>query len=202
MKSVPLNDLLLAYNTGDKLAQDELMKRCLSFVKSKVFSNDIKCRDQKEELVMQVIVKVLNKINTFKPNQNMPDVGFWAWVATICYNTYMDFFRNQKKTNLFISLDETYEDGSLKNEVAGDDAWLKYISKKEKFIQLVRVARQLPDKYFTIIKLKYWFDMSNEEIANYLHESENNIRVMHHRALKKLYGQLMIDKSEIKKWAA
>jgi RNA polymerase sigma factor (sigma-70 family) len=202
MKSVPLNDLLLAYNTGDKLAQDELMKRCLSFVKSKIFSNDIKCRDQKEELVMQVIVKVLNKINTFQPNQNMSDVGFWAWVSTICYNTYMDFFRNQKKTNLFISLDETYEDGSLKNEVAGDDAWLKYISKKEKFILLVRVAKQLPDKYFTIIKLKYWFDMSNEEIANYLHESENNIRVMHHRALKKLYGQLMIDKTEIKKRAA
>jgi RNA polymerase sigma factor (sigma-70 family) len=202
MKSVPLNDLLLAYNTGDKLAQDELMKRCLSFVKSKIFSNDIKCRDQKEELVMQVIVKVLNKINTFQPNQNMSDVGFWAWVSTICYNTYMDFFRNQKKTNLFISLDETYEDGSLKNEVAGDDAWLKYISKKEKFILLVRVAKQLPDKYFTIIKLKYWFNMSNEEIANYLHESENNIRVMHHRALKKLYGQLMIDKTEIKKRAA
>ena len=102
MKSVPLNNLLLAYIGNNKLAQEELMKRCLSFVKSKVFSNDIKCHDQKEELVMLVIVKVLTKIYTFKPNEQAPDSGFWAWVATICYNTYMDFCRNKKKTNLFI----------------------------------------------------------------------------------------------------
>jgi RNA polymerase sigma factor (sigma-70 family) len=202
MKNLTLNELLLAYNSGNKLAQEELMKRCLSFVKSKIFSNDIKCGDQKEELVMQVIIKILNKLNTFNPNDKLPDIGFWPWVATICYNTYMDFFRNQKKSNLFISLDQTYHNGSLKNEVAGDDAWLKYISKKEKFIHLVRVAKQLPEKYFTIIKLKYWFDMSNEEIANYLNETEGNIRVMHHRALKKLYSQLIINKPAIKKWVA
>jgi len=202
MKSVPLNDLLLTYANGDKFAQEELMRRCLTFVKSKVYANDIKCRDQKEELVMQVIVKILNKIDSFKPNENLVDSGFWAWVATICYNTYMDFCRNQKKTNLFISVDETYDDGSLKNELPGDDAWLKYISKKDKFIKLVRIAKQLPDKYFTIIKLKYWFDMNYEEISNYLHETENNVRVMHHRALKKLHASLILKSKPINRLAA
>ena len=202
MKSVPLNNLLTAYNEGNKLAQEELMRRSLSFVKSKVYSNDIKCRDQKEELVMQVIIKILNKIDTFKPNTKLPESGFWGWVATICYNTYMDFCRNQKKTNLFISVDETYEDGSLKNEIAGEDAWLKYISKKDKFIKLVRTAKQLPEKYFTIIKLKYWFDMNYEEIAEYINETENNVRVMHHRALKKLHAHLVLKENIQNRWAA
>lgn len=203
MKSVPFNELFLNYFNGNKLAQEELMKRCLSFVKKKVFSNDIKCRDQKEELVMLIIVKIINKIDTFRPNENAPDVGFWAWVATICYNTYMDFCRNQKKTSLFISVDDTYEDGSVKYEITGDDAWLNYISKKDRFIKLVRVAKQLPEKYFTIIKLKYWFDMSNEEIANHLKETENNIRVMHHRALKKLHAMLIVkNNDDERRWAA
>jgi RNA polymerase sigma-70 factor (ECF subfamily) len=202
MKSVPLKYLLLTYSNGNKFAQEELMRRCLIFVKSKVYANNIKCRDQKEELVMQVIVKILIKINTFKPNKNLPESGFWAWIATICYNSYMDFCRHQKKINLFISVDETYEDGTLKNQIAGEETWLRYISKKDKFIKLVRTAKQLPEKYFTIIKLKYWFDMNYEEIAEYLHETENNIRVMHHRALKKLHSSL-ISKSKIEdNWAA
>jgi DNA-directed RNA polymerase specialized sigma24 family protein len=104
---------------------------------------------------------------------------------------------------LFISVDDTYDDGSVKYEITGDDAWLNYISKKDRFIKLVRVAKQLPEKYFTIIKLKYWFDMSNEEIAIYLKETENNIRVMHHRALKKLHAMLVVKNNDNeRRWAA
>ena len=180
-------DLYLAYFEGNKKAQEELMKKCLAFVKRKIYANDIKCRDQKDELVMQVIIKILNKMHTFKPNQNAEDLGLWAWVATICYTTYMDFCRKQKKVNLFISINENYGDGNLKSELVADEHWLKNTLNKETLLKLDKNAKLLPEKQFTIIKLKYWFGMSYTEIAAHLNESENNVRVLQHRALKKLY---------------
>ena len=180
-------DLYFAYYEGNKKAKEELMKRCLAFVKRKIYANDIKCRDQKDELVMQVIIKILNKMDTFKPNHNADDLGLWPWLATICYTTYMDFCRKQKKVNLFISINETNSDGSLKSELVADEHWLKTTSNKETLTKLDKHAKLLPEKQFTIIKLKYWFNMSYTEIAAHLNESENNVRVLQHRALKKLH---------------
>ena len=186
MNSLTVRDLLLAYNDGSRQAYEELMKRSLVFVRRKMHTNRIKCYNQKEELVMLVVLKILNKMHTFIPNENASEMGFWSWVSTICFNTYMDFFRDQKKSSGIMSIDETYDNGKLKHEPSNEESWLKNILKKDNLADLARLANQLPEKQYLIIKLKYWFDMTNAEIASYVGETENNVRVLHHRALNKL----------------
>jgi RNA polymerase sigma factor (sigma-70 family) len=201
MKSVPTPILLSQFQNDINCAKEELMRRCLHFVKSKLHSVNIKCKDQKEELVMQVMMKIITKINTFVPNEAAYEHGFWAWVSTISYNNYMEFIRNKKKAYLFYSVDDTYENGNAKFEIEDNNNWLQYVTKKDKFVILVRAAKQLPDKYYTIIKLKYWFNMNTEEVAKYLNEEEVNVRVMHHRAIKKLQMILGPKVNELRKVA-
>jgi RNA polymerase sigma factor (sigma-70 family) len=182
-----MSELLMSYNEGNKRAYDEIMKRCLDFVKRKIYANNIDCTYQKDELVMQVIVKVLTKMDTFIPDNQKTDMGFWAWVSTICYNNYMDYCRKLKRNNIFLCVDDRYENGDLKNEISVDDNWLKHTSNKDHLNKMIELAKQLPEKQYKIIKLTYWFDMNNTEIAKRLNETENNVRVLHHRALKRLY---------------
>jgi RNA polymerase sigma factor (sigma-70 family) len=52
---------------------------------------------------------------------------------------------------------------------------------------MIEVAKQLPNTQYKIIKLIYWFDMSTSEIAKHLSLTETNVRVLHHRAIKRLY---------------
>ena len=88
MTNTTMSELLVAYNKGNKRAHEEIMKRCLNFVQRRIFANNIDCPYQKDELVMQVIVKILTKLNTFIPDEVKPDKGFWGWVSAICYNNY------------------------------------------------------------------------------------------------------------------
>jgi DNA-directed RNA polymerase specialized sigma24 family protein len=44
--------------------------------------------------------------------------------------------------------------------------------------------------------------MNYEEIAEYINETENNVRVMHHRALKKLHAHLVLKVNIQNRWAA
>lgn len=190
MRNIPMSELLVSYYEGKTRAYDEIMKRCLDFVNRKIYANGIDCPYQKDELVMQVIEKVITKMETFIPDDQKPDMGFWAWVATICYNNYMDYCRKLKNTNLFLSVDDRYESGELKNEISIDDNWLKHTSNRDHLNKMIEVAKQLPTQQYKIIKLIYWFDMSTSEIAERLSLTESNVRVLHHRALKLLYKLL------------
>jgi len=188
-----MSELLVSYYEGKTRAYNEIMKRCLDFVNRKIYANDIDCPYQKDELVMQVIEKVITKMDTFIPDDKKPDMGFWNWVATICYNNYMDYCRKLKHNNLFLSVDARYDNGDLKNEISIDDNWLKNTSNRDHLNKMIEVAKQLPLQQYKIIKLIYWFDMSTSEIAERLSLTETNVRVIHHRALKILYKLLYGD---------
>lgn len=181
-----MSELLLSYLNGNPVAKEKLMKLCLAFVNQKIYANKINNKDDKDEIVMQVILKLLTKIDTFVPNHNALDLGFWPWLSAICYNTYMDYCRKKTKDNLHFSVDERYEDGELKLEIMSDEYGFLNKSEKEIFKKLMALAKYLPDKQYVIIQLKYKFGMSYAEIANYLNENINNVTVAHHRAINKL----------------
>jgi RNA polymerase sigma factor (sigma-70 family) len=184
-----MSELLLSYLNGNPVAKEKLMKLSLAFVKEKIYANKINCQDQKNDLVMQVIMKLLTKINTFVPNHNAIDLGYWPWLSTICFNTYMDYCRKKSKDNLFLSIDDRYDDGDLKLEITAEEK----TSNKEIINKLMILAKNLPARQNLIINLKYKFGMSYSEIADYLNETVNSVTVAHHRAISKLRKQLIDD---------
>lgn len=177
-----MSELILSYLNGNPVAKEKLMKLSLTFVEEKIYATKINCKDQKDEVVMQVILKLLTKINTFVPNHNALDLGYWPWLSTICYNTYMDYCRKKSKDNLYLSIDDRYDDGELKLEIIAEESTYN----KEIINKLMELAKNLTERQYLIINLKYKFGMSYAEIAKYLNESINNVTVAHHRAICKL----------------
>jgi RNA polymerase sigma factor (sigma-70 family) len=184
-----MSELLLSYLNGNPVAGEKLMKLSLAFIKEKIYANKINCKDQKDELVMEVIMKLLTKIDTFVPNHKALDLGYWPWLSTICYNTYMDYCRKKSKDSLFLSIDDRYDEGDFKFEIIAEES----TNKKEIINKLMELAKNLPPRQNLIINLKYKFGMSYSEIANYLDETVNSVTVAHHRAICKLRENFIND---------
>ncbi|MCC6323885.1 RNA polymerase sigma factor [Candidatus Nomurabacteria bacterium] len=83
---------------------------------------------------------------------------------------------------------------SLDNMIeAGYDVGFDDRSKMEEFLNGEKVwekVSELPEAHIEILTLRYINDLSIEEIATMLDQSENNVSVRLHRALEKLKGKI------------
>ena len=78
-----------------------------------------------------------------------------------------------------VELDETYDIPSEDGE-------------REDYRVLLEKVRNLKENERLCIELRYFKDLKFQEIAEILGVSENNAKVLHHRAIKKLKEDLQI----------
>jgi RNA polymerase sigma-70 factor (ECF subfamily) len=145
---------------------DSFFDSIFRFVYFKVDASEV------DDLVGIIFIKSWEKITSYKPT-----VSFKAWLFRIAHNTVIDHYRTLKHEN---ELTENVEDNRLMNNP-------KLITEQKFTSRFVRQAiRHLEKKYQQIIILKYINELSNKEIADILHISEENVRTMQFRGLKKL----------------
>lgn len=127
-----------------------------------------------EDLVADIFVKAWEKLHTYKPRKNVP---FAAWLFRIARHTVIDAYRTHRG---FEEVPETLEDSDLFNKAdtkLGRDEMLSMVNK---------AIEQLPDRYREILLLSYMAELPHSEIARVLHLTEGAVRILKHRALKKL----------------
>lgn len=143
------------------------------FVKSRV--NHLQTA---EDLVSDIFYKVFLNLKKFNPKK----ASFKTWIYTITHNVLIDYYRsgqNPTKSNKL----ELNEIVHLSDNNHFPDQDLLSQEQKE-FVQ--GCLAKLPERYQKVIQLKYFADLSTAEIAQMLELSENNVRVIIHRALTKL----------------
>jgi RNA polymerase sigma-70 factor (ECF subfamily) len=89
----------------------------------------------------------------------------------------IDYYR-QKKTTIDLS--------EVENTLEYETNVLDLVSLQEKQKILLKLLKELTTEQQQIIKLKFFEDLENSEIAVILEKSEGAIRVIQHRALIKL----------------
>lgn len=126
----------------------------------------VKNEDDALDIVHDAICKCLKNID------NLNDIGkIKSWIFQITSNTAIDYIRKNKKYELV-------SDDLLMEEVAINDEY--------KDIDLQRALERLPEKYRTIVILRYFEDMKISEIATVLDEKESTIKTRLYKALDKL----------------
>lgn len=98
------------------------------------------------------------------------DAHFWAFLFTIAKR---QIFRSRLKTKPNVDLEQALDIPAEAEE-------------KEDYRFLISKMGELRDKERLCLELRYFDDMKFEDIAQTLDISENNAKVLHHRALKKL----------------
>lgn len=122
-----------------------------------------------EELTSQTFLKTVENLKAFN------GAYFKSWLYRIATNTIIDHYRTRR------AHEPIEEHADLRDPAFGPEENAVQSQTKE---EILAVLKMLPKKYQRALHLKYFSDLSNEELAASLEIKENNLGVLLHRALK------------------
>lgn len=131
-----------------------------------------------EDLVADIFVKAWEKLHTYKERKGVP---FGAWLFRIARHSVIDAYRTHRG---FEEMPEGLIDGDVFNKAdtkVGRDEMLGIVNS---------AMDQLPDRYREVLLLSYMAELPHAEIGRILRMKEGAVRILKHRALKKLESLL------------
>ena len=143
-----------------------------------------------DDITIETFAKAFDKITTYNP-----EFGFNTWLITIAKNVHIDMLR-KKKSSLFVEISDNDDDRAF--NVADDTPSVEDdIITEQNLSQLLNYIKRLKPAYQEVIQLRYFQEMSYQDMAENLDEPLNNIKIKLLRA-KKLLAEI-ITKKEKKK---
>jgi len=149
---------------------EKILTRCITDNKENVYRlsySYVKNKEDALDIVQDSIYKAISSIDLLKDHDAVK-----SWYFRIVVNTSLDFLRKQKKVQVVD--EETIESNSPGTEDVYQD------------IDLERTLDDLPDKYRSVIVLRYFEDLKIEEVAEVLNENVNTIKTRLYQALQLL----------------
>jgi RNA polymerase sigma factor (sigma-70 family) len=171
-------------NNGDQKAYAELMGRyrdAIYYMLLKMVNN----ASDAEDLTIEAFGKAFKNIQQYAPNY-----AFSTWLFKIATNNCIDFIRKKKASH--VSLDHNDEE----HEKASMDIQAPVMDPEETMIneQKIKMMRSVVDKlkprYRKLIELRYFKELSYEEIADELELPIGTVKAQLFRARELLYNIL------------
>ncbi|HQO87929.1 MAG TPA: sigma-70 family RNA polymerase sigma factor [Bacteroidia bacterium] len=172
-----------AVDNGNQKAYAELMSRykdSIYFMLLKMVNN----RDDADDLTIEAFGKAFKNIH-----QYTPDYAFSTWLFKIATNNCIDYIRKKRKQML--SIDKGYENENgedvaleIKSDSIGPE---EKLMKKQKMETMREVVDKLKPRYRTLIELRYFQELSYEEIATNMDLPLGTVKAQLFRAREFLY---------------
>jgi RNA polymerase sigma factor (sigma-70 family) len=167
----------------DQSAYGALMKRYKKAVYFMILKM-IRDADDAEDLTMEAFAKAFRNLERFKK-----DYTFSTWLFRIATNNTIDFIRKKKLKTM--SLNNTLSDdsgNSVNIDVEDDENNPQDEFIKSQRIEMVRVfVDKLPAKYRKLVQLRYFDELSYEEIAQELDKPLGTVKAQLHRSRELLF---------------
>lgn len=136
-----------------------------------------------EDITIETFSKAFDKIATYNP-----EFQFNTWLIAIAKNVHIDLLR-KKKSSLFIDI--TDEEDDIAYGIADDSPSAEdQIITEQNLNRLLQFIKQLKPAYQEVIQMRYFQEMSYQEIADELNEPLNNVKIKLLRA-KKLLAEII-----------
>lgn len=175
-----------ALEEADQKAYAELMGRyrdSVYYMLLKMVNN----KDDAEDLTVEAFGKAFKRLSQYTPN-----FAFSTWLFRIATNNCIDFIRRKRK-NTF-SIDQPIEDdegGEMIMDLRSDTLDPEqHIMKKQKVMMLRELVDKLKPRYKTLIEMRYFQELSYEEIADQLELPLGTVKAQLFRAREFLYNVL------------
>ncbi|MEY3499122.1 MAG: hypothetical protein RL308_791 [Bacteroidota bacterium] len=168
--------------TGDQVAFTFL----LDFYWNEVYGFMLKRTENEtdaEDITIETFSKAFDKLATYNP-----EFQFNTWLIAIAKNVHIDILR-KKKSSLFVEItdEEDYQAYNIADTTPSAED--KLIT-EQNLSQLLQYIKELKPHYQEVIQLRYFQEMSYQEIANQLDEPLSNVKVKILRA-KKLLAEII-----------
>ena len=148
--------------------------------------------DDAEDLTIEAFAKTFKNLHKFKK-----DYTFSTWLFRIATNNAIDFIRKKKLKTFSLNTSFT-DDGSDSVNIDVEDSKLtpdqEAINTQK--IELVQMfVTKLPSKYQRLVRLRYFDELSYNEIAKTLDAPLGTVKAQLHRARELMY-ELVKDKKK------
>ena len=176
---------------GDEKAYSTLMNRYRNSVFHAMFKM-VNNRDDADDLTIEAFGKAFRKLPTYAPNY-----AFSTWLFKIAINNCIDHIRKKRLQTL--SMDDTIlpdSDREFSHNIRDyePDPEQSMIH-DQKLAHVRHLVQKMSIKYRTMIELRYYEELSYEEIAQELNLPLGTVKAQLFRAKEILYQQLQTKSS-------
>lgn len=130
--------------------------------------------DDADDLTQEIFIKVHKAIDTFREDSQL-----FTWIYRIATNECLTFL-NKKRKRFFLPIEDISNQLSAKidssPDISGED-----IQKK-----LQKALLKLPDKQRLVFNMKYFEDMTYEDMSEITNTSVGALKASFHHAVKKI----------------
>ncbi len=182
-----------AVEDNNQKAYGFLMKRYSTPVYHMVFKM-VRNSDDAEDLTIEAFAKAFKNLSKFNP-----EYTFSTWLFRIATNNCIDFIRKKKLNTTSISNSYVNEDG----ESVGMDIRDHGMNPQEKAIHqqkieiMQMIVKKLPAKYQSLVTLRYFEELSYEEIAQEIDAPLGTVKAQLHRARELMHDLVKTSKDKI-----
>ena len=139
-----------------------------------------------EDITIETFSKAFDKIATYNP-----EFQFNTWLIAIAKNVHIDMLR-KKKSSLFVEITDE-EDQQAYNIADSSPSAEDELIIVQNLSQLLQFIKELKPHYQEVIQLRYFQEMTYQEIAEQLNEPLSNVKIKLLRA-KKLLAEIIQNK--------
>lgn len=130
--------------------------------------------DDADDLTQEVFIKIHRYIGNFREDSQL-----FTWIYRIATNECLSFL-DKKKKRFFLPI------GDVTAELTGKLDNGAHISGDEIQRKLQKALLKLPDKQRLVFNMKYFDDLSYEEISGITETSVGALKASYHHAVKKI----------------
>lgn len=167
---------------GDEKAFARLLSRykdTIYFMLLKMLNN----RSDAEDLTIEAFGKAFKNLHQYSPTY-----AFSTWLFKIASNNCIDFLRKRKGITISIESDDEHSEMSEVSRIKSKDLNPEEkLIRKQKAILLQKVVRRLKPHYQKLVELRYFREMSYEEIAEELNLPLGTVKAQLFRARQMLF---------------
>ncbi|HYG52082.1 MAG TPA: sigma-70 family RNA polymerase sigma factor [Flavobacteriales bacterium] len=186
-------DLVQKARNGDQNSFAELMDRyrdSIYFMLLKMVQN----KDDADDLTIEAFGKAFNRLDLYTPN-----FAFSTWLFKIASNNAIDFIRRKKKNTISIDQAMGGDDGDeMYMDLKSDALTPEELSIKEQKMKIMRnVVQKLKPRYRQLVEMRYFEQLSYEEISEKLELPLGTVKAQLFRARDLLFEILKSSKENI-----
>lgn len=130
--------------------------------------------DDADDLTQEIFIKIHRYIDTFRE-----DAQLFTWIYRIATNECLTFL-SKKKKRFFLPI------GDVEGELTAKLDTASQISGDEIQLKLQKALLKLPDKQRLVFNMKYFEDLSYEEMSEITTTSIGALKASYHHAVKKI----------------
>ncbi len=138
------------------------------------------CHDDADDILQNVFIKVWQSLDSFRS-----DSKIYTWIHKIATNESLNFL-SEKKRKVFGNRIEIST--MLENSLVGDE----YFNGDRAERALQRAILQLTERQRMVFNMRYFEDMTNDEVADELGIAVGTVKATYHQAVKKIEDELRI----------